>query len=112
MQASVGYSAMNYSNSAKSKEQGQLHLVERSCEASIRKQTQTISERIVTRNEDVIKGGIRELVRRSAEETLNNLLEADRLTQAARCTKTAASGDVPLHVRRLKGIRFETAITE
>ena len=45
-----------------------------------------MSEKIVTLNEEVIKGEIRELVRGSVEETLNNLLEAeaDRLTQAAR----------------------------
>ena len=45
-----------------------------------------MSEKIVTLNEEAIKGEIRELVRGSVEETLNNLLEAeaDRLTQAAR----------------------------
>ena len=45
-----------------------------------------MSEKIVTLNEEVIKGEIRELVRGSVEETLNNLLEAeaDRLTQARR----------------------------
>ena len=42
-----------------------------------------MSEKIVTLNEEVIKGEIRELVRGSVEETLNNLLEAeaDRLTR-------------------------------
>ena len=35
-----------------------------------------MSEKIVTLNEEVIKGEIRELVRGSVEETLNNLLEA------------------------------------
>ena len=45
-----------------------------------------MSKKIVTLNEEAIKGEIRELVRGSVEETLNNLLEAesDRLTQAAR----------------------------
>ena len=45
-----------------------------------------MSEKIVTLNEEVIKGEIRELVRGSVEETLNNLLEAeaDKLTQARR----------------------------
>ena len=33
-----------------------------------------MSEKIVTLNEEVIKGEIRELVRGSVEETLNNLL--------------------------------------
>ena len=45
-----------------------------------------MSEKIVTLNEEAIKGEIRELVRGSVVETLNNLLEAEaeRLTQAAR----------------------------
>lgn len=64
------------------------------------------------------------------EETLNNLLEAeaDKLTQAARYERsearqgyrsghydrglTTTSGEVTLHVPRLKGISFETAIIE
>ena len=84
-----------------------------------------MSEKIVTLNEEVIKGEIRELVRGSVEETLNNLLEAeaDRLTQAARYERsedrqgyrsghydrglTTTSGEVTLHVPRLKGISFE-----
>ena len=36
-----------------------------------------MSEKIVTLNEEVIKGQIRELVRGSVEETLNELLEAE-----------------------------------
>ena len=89
-----------------------------------------MSEKIVTLNEEVIKGEIRELVRGSVEETLNDLLEAeaDRLTQAARYERsedrqgyrsghydrglTTTSGEVTLHVPRLKGISFETAIME
>ena len=89
-----------------------------------------MSEKIVTLNEEAIKGEIRELVRGSVEETLNNLLEAeaDRLTQAARYERreerqgyrsghydrnlTTTSGEVTLHVPRLKGIGFETAIIE
>ena len=89
-----------------------------------------MSKKIVTLNEEVIKGEIRELVRGSVEETLNNLLEAeaDRLTQAARYERnearqgyrsghydrglTTTSGEVTLHVPRLKGISFETAIIE
>ena len=89
-----------------------------------------MSEKIVTLNEEAIKGEIRELVRGSVEETLNNLLEAeaDRLTQAARYERsedrqgyrsghydrnlTTTSGEVTLHVPRLKGISFETAIIE
>lgn len=43
-------------------------------------------EKIVQRNEEVIKGQIRELVRGNVEETLNELLkaEAEKLTQVAR----------------------------
>ena len=44
-----------------------------------------MSEKIVQLNEEVIKGQIKELVRGSMEETLNELLEqeAEKLTQAA-----------------------------
>ena len=70
------------------------------------------------------------MVRGSVEETLNELLEAEaeKLTQAARYERsearqgyrsghydrnlTTTSGDVTLHVPRLKGISFETAIIE
>ena len=89
-----------------------------------------MSEKIVQLNEEIIKGQIRELVRGSVEETLNELLEkeAESLTQAARCehsearqgyrsghydrSLTTTSGDVTLHVPRLKGVSFETAIIE
>ena len=45
-----------------------------------------MSEKIVQLNEAVIKSEIKELVRSSVEETLNELLEAEaeKLTQAAR----------------------------
>ena len=80
-----------------------------------------MSEKIVTLNEEVIKGQIKELVRGSVEETLNELLEAEaeKLTQAARYERnearqgnrsghydrnlTTITGDVTLHVPRLKG---------
>ena len=70
------------------------------------------------------------MVRGSVEETLNKLLEkeAERLTQAARYERsearqgyrsghydrslTTTSGDVTLHMPRLKGVSFETAIIE
>ena len=70
------------------------------------------------------------MVRSSVEETLNELLEAEaeKLTQTARYERsearqgyrsghydrnlTTTSGDVTLHVSRLKGISFETAIIE
>ena len=89
-----------------------------------------MSKKIVQLNEEVIKSEIKELVRGSVEETLNGLLEAEaeKLTQAARYERsearqgyrsghydrnlTTTSGDVTLHVPRLKGISFETAIIE
>ena len=89
-----------------------------------------MSEKIVQLNEEVIKGQIKELVRGSVEETLNELLEkeAEQLTQAARYERsearqgyrsghydrnlTTTSGDVKLHMPRLKGVSFETAIIE
>ena len=90
-----------------------------------------MSEKIVQLNEEVIKGQIKELVRSSVEETLNELLEKETespLTQAARYERsearqgycsghydrnlTTASGDVTLQMPRLKGVSFETAIIE
>jgi putative transposase len=89
-----------------------------------------MSEKIVQLNEGVIKGQLKELVRGSVEETLNELLEAEaeKLTQAARYERnkqrqsyrsghynrnlTTTSGDVTLKVPKLKGISFETAIIE
>ena len=51
-----------------------------------------MSEKIVQLNEEVIKGQIKELVRGSVEETLNELLEkeAESLTQAARYERSEA----------------------
>ena len=81
-------------------------------------------EKIVQLNEEVIRGQIRELVRGSVEGTLNELLEkeAESLTRAARyeCDEarqgyrsghydrnlTTTSGDVTLHMPRLKGVSF------
>ena len=89
-----------------------------------------MSEKILQLNEEVIKDQIKELVRGSVEETLNELLEAEaeKLTQAARYERnearqgyrsghydrnlTTTSGNVTLHVPRLKGVPFETAIIE
>ena len=89
-----------------------------------------MSEKIVQLNEAVIKNELKELVRGSVEETLNELLEteAQKLTQAARYERneqrqgyrsghysrnlTTTSGDVTLKVPKLKGISFETAIIE
>ena len=89
-----------------------------------------MAEKIVQLNEEIIKGPLKELVRGSVEETLNELLEkeAESLTQAARYERsearqgyrsghygrnlTTTSGDVTLHMPRLKGVSFETAIIE
>ena len=89
-----------------------------------------MSEKIVHLNEEVIKGQLKELVRGSVEETLNGLLEAEaeKLTQAGRYERSeqrqgyrsghynrnlmTTAGEVKLHVPRLKGVTFETAIIE
>ena len=89
-----------------------------------------MSKQIVQLNEEIIKGQLKGLVRGSVEETLNELLgkEAKSLTQAARYERSEArqgyrsghydrnlptiSGDVTLHMPRLKGVSFETAIIE
>ena len=89
-----------------------------------------MSEKIVQLNKEVIKGQIKELVHGSVEETLNELLEAEakKLTQAARYERsearqgyrnghydqnlTTTSSNVTLHMPRLKGVSFETAIIE
>ena len=89
-----------------------------------------MSEKIVQLNEAAIKSELKELVRGSVEETLNELLEAEaeKLTQAGRYERneqrqgyrsghynrnlTTTSGEVTLKVPKLKGISFETAIIE
>lgn len=89
-----------------------------------------MSEQVVQLNESVLKVELRELVRQSVEETLNKLLEAEaaQLTQSARYERTisrqgyrsghytrhltTSSGDVTLHMPRLKGLSFQTAIIE
>ncbi len=51
-----------------------------------------MSEKIVQLNEEIIKGQLKELVRGSVEEALNELLEkeAESLTQAARYERNEA----------------------
>jgi putative transposase len=89
-----------------------------------------MSDKIIQLNEGVIKQELKELVRSSVEETLNNLLEqeAAELTKAERYERTSerqgyrsghyerklttTSGDVRLKIPKLKGIAFETAIIE
>ena len=89
-----------------------------------------MSDNIIQLNEAAIKGELKELVKNSVEETLNALLdhEADELVKADRYERTGnrqgyrsghydrnfttTSVDVTLHVPKLKGIQFETAIIE
>jgi len=89
-----------------------------------------MSEKIIHLNEGAIKQELKELVRHSVEETLNNLLdqEAAELTNASRYERTeerkgyrsghyersltTTSGEVKLKVPKLKGVAFETAIIE
>ena len=89
-----------------------------------------MSDNIIQLNEAAIKGELKDLVKNSVEETLNALLdhEADELVSAERYERsvdrkgyrsghydrnfTTTSGDVTLHVPKLKGVQFETAIIE
>ena len=89
-----------------------------------------MSDNIIQLNEDLIKNNLKDLVRSSVEETLNALLdhEADELVNADKYERsgdrkgyrsghydrnfTTTSGDVTLHVPKLKGVQFETAIIE
>ena len=89
-----------------------------------------MSDNIIQLNEAAIKGQLKDLVKNSVEETLNALLdhEADELVNAGRYERsgerkgyrsghydrnfTTTTGDVTLHVAKLKGIQFETAIIE
>ena len=89
-----------------------------------------MSEKIITLNEEAVKTEIKDLVRKSVEETLNELLdsEAEELTGAAKYERnesrkgyrsghytrnlTTTSGNVKLSVPKLKGVPFETAIIE
>lgn len=89
-----------------------------------------MSDPIVTFDEEAVRGELRELVRRTVEDTLNALLEeeADDLIGADRYERTAGreayraghyergltttSGQVTLRMPKLKGMRFATAIIE
>lgn len=89
-----------------------------------------MSEKIIHLNEGAIKSELKELVRSSVEETLNELLEqeAQALTNAGRYERTenrqgyrsghyerellTSSGEVTLKMPKLKGVTFETAIIE
>lgn len=89
-----------------------------------------MSKPIIQLNEETVKSELKELVRNSVEETLNALLnkEAEELTNAAKYERTESrqgyrsghysrkltttSGEVTLHIPKLKGVPFETAIIE
>lgn len=89
-----------------------------------------MSDNIIQLNQDLIHNELKELVRGSVEETLNALLdhEADELIKADKYERsserqgyrsghydrnfTTTSGDVKLHVPKLKGVQFETAVIE
>lgn len=85
---------------------------------------------IITVNQENIHTELKELVKNSVEETLNGLLdaEAERLVNAERYARSGerrgyrsghytrklitSSGEVELHVPKLKHLTFETAIIE
>ena len=87
-------------------------------------------EPIVTLNEESLRSDLRELVRKAVEDTLNGLLEAeaDELVGAERYERTAereayraghydrglttSSGEVTIHMPKLKGARLATAAIE
>lgn len=87
-------------------------------------------EPIVALNEESLRSDLRELVRKTVEDTLNGLLEAeaDELVGAERHGRTAgreayraghydrglttSSGEVTIRMPKLKGARFTTAIIE
>lgn len=89
-----------------------------------------MSAPIVSVDHDAIKADLSELVRKTVEDTLNALLseEAEDLIGAERYERTAereayraghydrslttTSGEVTLHMPKLKGMRFATAIIE
>ena len=89
-----------------------------------------MSAPIVSVDHDAIKADLSELVRKTVEDTLNALLaeEADDLIGAERYERTAdreayraghydrtlttTSGNVTLHMPKLKGLRFATAIVD
>lgn len=89
-----------------------------------------MSENIITLNQELIHTELKDLVKNSVEEALNAMLdaEADRLVNADRYARdeerkgyrsghydrnfTTSAGDVTLHVPKLKGLTFETAIIE
>ena len=90
----------------------------------------TMSGNIVSVDEESLKSDLRELVRKTVQETLNALLdeEADKMVGAERYERTAGreayrsghyrrklvttSGEVVLDVPKLRGATFQTAVIE
>ena len=95
-----------------------------------RKEGSSVTDTIITLNEQTLKNQLGELVRASVEETLNKMLdaEADQLANAGKYERTAArkdtraghyqrklttkAGEVTLNVPKLRHLPFETAIIE
>ena len=89
-----------------------------------------MSNPIVSFGEEAVKSELRELVRKTIEETISAMLdeEADRLVGAGPCERTderaayraghcergftTTSGRVTLKMPKLKGMRFATAVVE
>lgn len=89
-----------------------------------------MSANTVSVDEESLKSVLRELVRKTVQETLNALLdeEADEMVWAGRYERTAAreayrsghykrklattSGEVALDVPKLRGATFQTAVIE
>ena len=89
-----------------------------------------MSNPIVTVDEDSLKGDLRELVRKTVQDTINALLEeeAGEMVGAERYERTAGreayrsghykrklattSGEVVLDVPKLRGATFQTAVIE
>ena len=89
-----------------------------------------MSDSIIQINYDAIKGELNELVRQSVEDVLNSFLdhEADMLVNVSRYERSddrngyrsghynrnflTKSGNISLHMPKLKGLKFETAILE
>ena len=95
-----------------------------------RKEGTSVTDTIITLNEQTLKNHLGELVRGTVEETLNKLLdaEADRIANAGKYERSEArkdtraghyqrklhtkAGEVTLNVPKLRHLPFETAIIE
>ena len=73
-----------------------------------------MSEKIVQLNEEAIKGQLKEMIRGSVEETLNELLEqeAEKLTQATRYERNEARIPFQILCKPPMRCRIETATLE